>query len=158
MENIRAATRDDLDTIVSLSRAMRTELSVQRGGALWLAREARPEPLEGSYGALLDRSDTLVVLGLIDDAVIGFGIVAIEELRSGATLGVITDLFVDAGAREVGVGEAILDGLLAFPPLQTCIGIDALALPGSRATKNFFETFHFTARALTMHRPAAEAS
>ena len=28
----------------------------------------------------------------------------------------------------------------------------ALALPGHRATKNFFEGQHFTARALVMHR------
>jgi hypothetical protein len=33
-----------------------------------------------------------------------------------------------------------------------CVGIDALALPGNRQTKNFFESFGFTARAIVVHR------
>ena len=32
-----------------------------------------------------------------------------------------------------------------------CVGIDAIALPGHRAAKNFFEAHGFTARALAMH-------
>jgi hypothetical protein len=35
---------------------------------------------------------------------------------------------------------------------QACVGIDALALPGNRATKNFFEMLGFTARALVVHK------
>ena len=31
-------------------------------------------------------------------------------------------------------------------------GIDSLALPGDRATKNFFERFGLTARAIVVHR------
>jgi hypothetical protein len=34
-----------------------------------------------------------------------------------------------------------------------CTGVDALALPGARATKNFFEENGFTARLLVVHRP-----
>lgn len=33
-----------------------------------------------------------------------------------------------------------------------CTGVDALALPGARATKNFFEENGFTARLLVVHR------
>jgi hypothetical protein len=32
------------------------------------------------------------------------------------------------------------------------VGIEATALPGDRATKNFFETHGLVARALTVHR------
>jgi GNAT superfamily N-acetyltransferase len=67
---------------------------------------------------------------------------------------VVTDLFVDEGARSVGVGEAIVELLVAFCAEAGCIGLDALALPGARAAKNFFEESGFTARALVMHRPA----
>ena len=49
------------------------------------------------------------------------------------------------------MGEAIMDDLVAFCVERGCIGIDGLALPGHRATKNFFEEHHFTARMLTMH-------
>jgi GNAT superfamily N-acetyltransferase len=79
-------------------------------------------------------------------------------LRSGAALGTVTDLFVEDAAREVGVGERIIDDLVAFCIERGCIGIDAAALPGHRATKNFFEEHHFTARLLTMHHRLPSSS
>ena len=63
------------------------------------------------------------------------------------------ELFVEPPARSIGVGESMTDALLALAAERRCIGVDALALPGHRATKNFFEDQGFTARALTMHRP-----
>ncbi len=123
-----------------------------RGGELWAERDAWPEPLDDAYRALVGRDDALVVVGTIDDTPLGFGAVVRERLRSGRTLGVITDLFVDEGARSVGVGEAMADALVAHCRAHGCVGIDAPALPGHRAAKNFFETHGFTARALVMHR------
>jgi ribosomal protein S18 acetylase RimI-like enzyme len=138
---------------VELAYVMRAELSVMKGGAIWLQREAWPEPLDAAYRALIERNETLVVVGTIDDVVLGFGAALVEPLRSGDSLGVITDLFVEEAAREVGIGEAIMDDLVAFCTERGCIGIDGSALPGHRATKNFFEEHHFTARMLTMHHP-----
>jgi GNAT superfamily N-acetyltransferase len=127
-----------------------------RGGDLWLEREARPDPLEEGYRALLARGDALVVLGTIDGTPIGFGAVEVETLRNGERLGVITELFVESEARSVGVGEAMAAALLDFCTQHRCRGVDALALPGHRATKNFFEEQGFTARALVMHRPSEQ--
>jgi GNAT superfamily N-acetyltransferase len=155
VEGSRPAGEHDIAPIVELAVAMRAELAGIRGGELWVEREAWPEPLDESYRALLARDDALVVVGTIDDIVLGFGVVEVEQLRSGPHLGVVTDLFVDEGAREVGVGECIIDDLIAFCAEHRCIGIDAIALPGHRATKNFFEEHHFTARALTMHHRLA---
>jgi GNAT superfamily N-acetyltransferase len=152
VEGSRAAGGHDVARIVELAVAMRAELSVMRGGKLWLQRSAWAEPLDEAYHALLDRDDARLVVGTIDDVVIGFGAVVVEQLRSGTKLGVITDLFVEEGARAVGVGEAIAQELVAFCVERNCVGIDAVALPGHRATKNFFEEQHFTARMLTMHR------
>ena len=59
---------------------------------------------------------------------------------------------MDEGARSIGVGEAIVGALIEFCTDRRCLGIDARALPGHRATKNFFEEHGFTARALIMHR------
>ncbi|MGH9181071.1 MAG: hypothetical protein ACRDY5_05080 [Acidimicrobiales bacterium] len=42
--------------------------------------------------------------------------------------------------------------LLAWFGDRRCAGIDAVALPGQRATKNFFEGNGFTARLIVMHR------
>jgi len=133
---------------------MRAELAPMKGGVLWAMREARPEPLEEVYGALLDGDDALLVVGTLDSVVIGFGAVEVETLRSAERLGVITDLFVEPDARAVGVGEALAGDLVEFCTARGCVGIDALALPGHRATKNFFEESGFTARAIVMHRRA----
>jgi ribosomal protein S18 acetylase RimI-like enzyme len=152
MEGSRPATAEDLPRIAELAELAREELVPMKGGALWSAREAIAEPFEDAYGALIDRDDTLVVVGTVDETIVGFGVVTLERLRTGETLGVITDIFVEPGARAVGVGEAMADDLVAFCATRGCTGIDALALPGHRTTKNFFEGSGFTARALVMHR------
>jgi GNAT superfamily N-acetyltransferase len=92
-------------------------------------------------------------VGTIDGVTIGYGIVRVEHLRDGGRLGVIDDLFVLPGARAIGVGEAMMDELLAFCEDRGCLGIDSIALPGNRHTKNFFETFGLVARAILVHRP-----
>ncbi len=59
---------------------------------------------------------------------------------------------MEPDAREVGVGEAVLARALEWATARGCIGVDAWALPGERATKNFFEAAGFTARLLVVHR------
>ncbi len=152
MEGSRPASAEDLPRIAELAKLARDELVPMKGGVLWAAREAITEPFEDAYGALIAREDALVVVGTVDETVVGFGVVTLERLRTGETLGIIGDLFVEPGARAVGVGEAMADELVAFCATHGCTGIDALALPGHRATKNFFEESGFTARALVMHR------
>ena len=41
--------------------------------------------------------------------------------------------------------------MLAWFADAGCVGVDAVALPGHRVTKNFFEGSGFTARKLVMH-------
>ncbi len=154
MESARRATRDDVARVAELARAMRAELRSMRGGALWSEREAWAEPLEDVYASLLERDDARLFVGTIGDVVVGYGAVVVESLHDGARLGVVTDLFVEDGARAVGVGESLIECVLAFTAAQRCVGVDALALPGHRAAKNFFEGSGFTARAIVMHRPA----
>ncbi|HZR13307.1 MAG TPA: GNAT family N-acetyltransferase [Acidimicrobiia bacterium] len=154
MESARRATRDDVARVAELARAMRAELRSMRGGALWSEREAWAEPLEDVYASLLERDDARLFVGTIGDVVVGYGAVVVESLHDGARLGVVTDLFVEDGARAVGVGESLIECVLAFTAEQRCVGVDALALPGHRAAKNFFEGSGFTARAIVMHRPA----
>lgn len=151
MEHCRNASTDDLPRVVDLARALRDELGAMRGGMLWRDRDAAPEPLEEAFRRWLDDPDVLVVAGCIDEVIVGIGVVEVEELRDGTFLGVVLELFVEEGARSVGVGEAMTDRLLEFCRSRSCLGVDAVALPGHRATKNFFEERGFTARALTMH-------
>ena len=94
----------------------------------------------------------LVVVGCVDEVVVGYGMVRLKGLPDGRPLGVIDDLFTHPEARGIGVGEAMMDEILAWCRDHRCTGVDAVALPGNRHTKNFFETFGLTARAIVVHR------
>jgi GNAT superfamily N-acetyltransferase len=145
----RRATPHDVPVLDELATAALAELLPTRGGALYARREARARPLM----ELLDDEVALVLAGLIDDAVIGYAAATQEELRDGSRLAAVSDLYVHPEARGVGVGEALMVDIVAWAAERGCIGVDAMVLPGNRETKNFFETFGLTARALVVHRP-----
>ena len=123
-----------------------------RGGALWGVREARPEPLDAAYRALLARDDVVVAVGTVDDVVVGFGVVELERLRDSSMLGRIEELYVEPETRGIGVGETLARAIVGFCDEHGCVGVDALALPGHREAKSFFEAAGFSARAIVMHR------
>ena len=150
-EAVRAAEPGDLPAIVALAESLRAELTPMRGGRIWAVREARPGQPDEAYAALLTDPSACVVVGTLDGVVVGFGVATVEALTDGSTLGVVAELFVDAEARAVGVGETILEALVTFCIREGCVGVDAFALPGHRAAKNFFEESGFTARAIVMH-------
>ena len=56
-------------------------------------------------------------------------------------------------AHRLGVGSRVRFLGAVDQVEQLFHAVDAFALPGHRATKNFFEEEGFTARALIMHRP-----
>jgi GNAT superfamily N-acetyltransferase len=152
IESARRAHVDDLGRIEELARQAIDQMRPLRGGMLWSLTLARQEPLVESLSASLVDPDQRVVVGCIDDTIIGFGAVRVQGLADGQPLGVIDELFVEPEARAVGVGEAMMDLLLEWCVERGCIGVDAVALPGDRETKNFFETYGLTARALVVHR------
>ena len=152
-EEARPARLDDIPRVAELAGQLTRDVGDQRGGDLWRTREARAEPFDAAYATLLEDDDVLVVVGTYGDTILGFGVVAIEALRDGRHLGVITDLYVEPDARTVGLGEAIAAMLIEFAVARDVVGIDAFALPGDRHTKNFFEGHGFAARGLLMHKP-----
>lgn len=157
-EGCRRAETADIPRIAELVRVAAAELAPMRGGAIWKAREARPEPVEEGLGPLVDDGDVRMVVATIDDFVVGYAVVRIEHLVDGSDLGVIDDIFVEEGARQVGLGEGMINDLMAWCERRACVGMDAMALPGHRATKNFFEESGFTARKLVMHHRFAPVS
>lgn len=152
MEGARLATAGDLPRVVELARELRTELAAYRGGALWALRDGSAEPLDSAFAALLADPHARLVVGTIDEVVVGYAVLVVDELRDGSHLGQIGELFVEPPARGVGTGEAIVVLLADECHAMGCRGIDVVALPGHRATKNFLEAQGFTARALVMHR------
>ncbi len=157
MEGARAATHADLSALERLIRQATVELRAQRGGMVWSVREAHPEPVRAQIESALGGEDPAarLVVGTVDDTVVGYGWARVEELHDGSRLLVISDLYTEPDARAIGVGEAMMDLLEAEARAAGAIGIDAIALPGDRHTKNFFETFGLTARAIVVHRALA---
>ena len=160
MEGARAARANDATVVAALARQAIAELTTNRGGSVWRRREAHAEPLEDLMAASVAQTDpsAYAVVGTVDETVIGYGMVHVERLHDGALLAVVTDLYVDPEARGIGIGEAMMDLLVERARSVGAVGIDALALPGDRHTKNFFETFGLTARAIVVHRSLVDAS
>jgi ribosomal protein S18 acetylase RimI-like enzyme len=151
MEAARLASAADLPRLVELWRDVQEELSPMRGGQVLFAQTGRRQPIEASLAADLDDPSRGLWVGTIDQTVVGYGAARVEDLDDGSRLGVITELFVEPEARSVGLGEALMGVMLTWFTAQQCHGVDAMALPGHRATKNFFEESGFTARLLVMH-------
>jgi ribosomal protein S18 acetylase RimI-like enzyme len=153
IEAARPASDADLPRLVDLARTAIAELRATKGGEVWAHRDARQEPLDASLKADLADPEALVLAGTIDDAVIGYAVARLETLADGSRLARLTDLYVEALAREVGIGEELLDAVIEWATAAGCFGIDSLVLPGNRETKNFFEAFGLVARAIVVHRP-----
>jgi GNAT superfamily N-acetyltransferase len=156
MEGARPAHAGDLPRVGALWEEAVAEVGHQRGGRLLV------RALDGVTGADRGRApdlaaaltdpDRMIVVGQLDGQTFGFGLAHLE--RAGEPLLAVVDaIYVDRPAREVGVGEAVLEALAAWAAERGAEGVDAPALPGSRAAKAFFETNGFIARLLVMHRP-----
>jgi GNAT superfamily N-acetyltransferase len=178
----RVAVEGDLGRLVELYSEAVNELSVMRGGRVLIGLNGRVGSLESSFRRQLVAARELVVVGSLgggaggagsagsgevaaadagagadavggDGGLVGYGTCRLLELSDGERVGSVEDLYVDPLVRRRGVGRAMADQMVIWCAEQGCIGVDANALPGSRAVKSFFEAGHFTARLLVMHRP-----
>lgn len=158
MEGVRPATRHDLPELIRLADLARAELGAERGGPMWTLLHGRPDPLQATLSADLNEADAgegIVLLGTYAGAAGGYATAHTETLGDGTTIAVISDVYVEPAFRDVGLGGALMEALFAWAGEAGCRGIDALALPGMRHSKNFFERFGLTARAILVHRDLA---
>lgn len=159
MEHVRVATEADLPELVRLAELARGELGEERGGPMWQLLHGRPDPLPDTLTADLTEAATdhgVVLLGLWADAPAGYAAAHREQLGDGTSIAVVSDVYVEAGFRGVGLGDAMMTELIAWAAAHGCRGVDALALPGMRHSKNFFERFGLVARAILVHRDLAK--
>jgi GNAT superfamily N-acetyltransferase len=155
VEGVRPAAAADVARLAELTAAARADLAGQRGGALLAA--ARPAPTPSALASEIDDPARLSLVGTLDGYPVGYLRAHVEELPGGPRLGVVDEIYVEREARGVGVGEALVTAAADWFRRAGCDGIDATALPGDRATKNFFEAHGFAARLLVMHRRLADA-
>lgn len=149
MEHARRATPADLDTLAELLSAEHAEALPQRGGDLWVA--CALAPTVERLVAALDDAAALVLAGCIDDVVLGVATARLVDASGVGRVAFVDDLYVDREAREIGIGDAMIDEVMQWARQHACVGVDATALPGDRATKNFFEAHGLVARAITVH-------
>jgi ribosomal protein S18 acetylase RimI-like enzyme len=148
----RRATPSDLDDLHALYRGLEAEMTALH--PMWPLADGLAEPVAESLSSCLRDPNTVVVLGLINDLPMGFLVAVVEDLlpqAEGTRVGSIRLVFVDHPAREVGVGEAMLDLALNELRQRGLTRFDAHVLPGHRLVKNFFEAGGFAARSITMH-------
>ena len=93
----------------------------------------------------------MLVVGEFHQAVVGLGAAVTLPSHSGLS-GRIECCYVEAEARGVGVGSALMESMVAWCSERGCTDIDALALPGDRSSKQRLEAAGFTARLLTLNR------
>ncbi len=148
---MRRAGPGDLARCAELLAEAAEEANYSRGGELAEGLSERRTTVEEWAEEGIRRG------GEFEGATVGLGagLVAEAVLGDGRRLGRIECCFVETGAREVGVGEALVEELLAWFTAQGCTDVDALALPGDRRTKQLYEHSGFKARLLTLHRPLA---
>ena len=155
MEPARAATAADVERLVELAHALRAELRDDaRRAAVGDPRRARPSPTRRRSRRCSSRADATVVVGTIDAVVVGYGTMEIEVLADGSRLARDRrPLRRTRSAGGRGGGDHCHRARRRLRDSAGCAGIDAVALPGHRQAKNFFERNGFTARALVMHKP-----
>jgi GNAT superfamily N-acetyltransferase len=151
-EACRPAAETDVPRLVELAEAAIEELRAGRGGAVWARHAARRAPLAPAFEHELASPEHLVLVGTLDGTVMGYGAAHLERLPDGGLLGVVSDLYTEPGCRELGIGEITMQAMVDWCTAHGCFGVDSLALPGDRHTKNFFESFGLVARAIVVHR------
>ncbi|HSZ36003.1 MAG TPA: GNAT family N-acetyltransferase [Acidimicrobiales bacterium] len=148
MELARPATDADRGPcLLLLEHALAHAVSMRGGPAL--VGEATAEGLFGRWSHRKGPSRLLV--GEYEGAVVGMLAVAARgdgERRRGR----IDCCYVEEDARGVGVGSALMEAAVGWCDEAGCAEVDALALPGDRATKQRLEAAGFTARLLTLSR------
>jgi GNAT superfamily N-acetyltransferase len=149
MELARPARAEDRQACTRLLSQALTAAESMRGGAALVG--------DASTVSLLERwtrpdGSALLLVGEFEGVVVGLLAVTAAPGRRGRTEGRIECCYVEAGARGVGVGTALMEAGVAWCVEQGCADVDAPALPGDRTTKQRLEAAGFSARLLILSR------
>jgi GNAT superfamily N-acetyltransferase len=151
VELARPATDADHASCLQLLGEALAQATSMRGGPALVGR-ATPEDLLARWDD--GKAPAGLFVGEYEGAVVGVvGVLAVGARDAGGQhRGRIECCYVDRDARGVGVGTALMEAAVAWCEASGCAEVDALALPGDRATKQRLEATGFTARLLTLSR------
>ena len=145
--SVRRLVVDDVELVTYLEANAREAIVDQRGGAALLAEQ----PAVVSWADLVDDDQHPVWVGDIDSTPVGY----LEAVRLGDTLRV-QQVFVHHGARELGLGDALLAAAVEHARRTGCTTLEGSALPGDRLTKNLYERAGITARKIILSTRLAD--
>lgn len=86
-----------------------------------------------------------VFVATLDGAVVGY-----LRLVVDGDVASVAEVFVIAEGRDLGCGDGLLDAAMDAARAHGARRLDALALPGDRATKNLYERAGVVARAIIL--------
>ena len=152
MESARLGTPEDRIALGHLAAQARLGMIEERGGDILDRLDVDRDLPTESIDRVLAHPGGVVVVGCIDDTPVGFGTMLVEVAADARPHAFVEQIYVDPGGRAVGVGEAMVGLLVDEATTRGAIGIESLALPGDRATKNFFEAQGMVGRAIIVHR------
>src|SRR5262245_22186435 len=109
-----------------------------RGSDLWLVEEGPHAPFETYLHSVADDPMRQALAGCVDDVPVGVMLVERRLLPDQRWMGRISFVYVHPHARAIGVGEVLVDAALVWAREQGCVGIDGVAFPGDRETKNLY--------------------
>lgn len=142
-EAVRLAQPTDGLSLADLERDARTLLVEQRGGPALLAEQ----PAVGDWAAAMLEDHRAVFVGTLDGTVFGY-----LELLLGEPAAVVRQVFVEPEARQLGLGDALLEAAVEVARAAGCETIEGTALPGDRDTKNLYERGGIVARKITVSK------
>ena len=147
----RIAVADDVELLSDLYDQLEAEMVPLH--PMWPKADGLPLPVNDSLATQIAADESVVVVGEIDGVGFGFMIGMVEPVLDhiGEDIAAIRYVFTDLPAREVGVGEAMLELMLSQMRARGIVRFDAHVLPGHRLVKNFFESGGFSARSIVMH-------
>ncbi len=151
-EFVRPATVHDLPELGVLERSYRLAISsTPRGGAQWL-RDA-PELGDTGWSERLNDPNAATYVAGVDGVVLGYASMTVAQRGQSDAVAVVDGIFVDEGARELGLGDSLLAALIESATLSGASEIESNTLPGDRDTKNLYERAGLVARLLTVSKP-----
>lgn len=135
---VRPMASFDVAALDQLQAEARAALTDARGGAAWLADHAPTV-----WAA--DDATRWVGVGCLDGHVVGF-----LHMYRRDTLAIVHQVWVTPQARELGLGDDLLDAARHWARSVGCTAIEGSALPGDRDTKNLYERAGIVARLIVL--------
>lgn len=142
MFTVRDAASTDVASLQTLEDFAFESLNAYRG--LTKLLEVSPR-IGNEWSEILNDTNYRVLVGHSEETIHGYLLVEIfHSLRKA----LIKQVYVDASARELGLGALMLESCEQIAREAGCTVLEGLALPGDREMKNLFERSSMSAQLL----------